>query len=287
MTSSSQASMGECTEMEPGIHRLTIGREPFKGFPPPNAFLVHGSDASVLIDAGWDAPEDHEARIACLQRVSAPPLREIIITHRHPDHGGGALHVHTATGAPMGCHPLEREVIERDRFGGHARISHDLHGGEIRELGGLSLHVLFAPGHTAGCLAVYVPERGELFTTDTVMAVSTTVIRPGEGSLTAYSRTLEMFQALDVRVMYPGHGGPVNDPAARLGLLIEHRKRREEELLAALAKGPQTVPALRQAIYTGLPESRERLAEEQVLTGLNKLIDEGLVRAEDGRYALR
>src|SRR5690606_22190943 len=160
--------------------------------------------------------------------------------------------------------------------------------GEVRDLGGMSLNVLFAPGHTNGCLAVYIPERGVLFTTDTVMAVSTTVVRPGDGSLSAYAKTLQMFRTLDVRVMYPGHGGPVKDPGLRLQMLIDHRKRREEELLQALAEGPRTVQSLRETFYRGLPESRVHLADDQVLSGLLKLVEEGAVREEEqGRYALR
>ncbi|MEX2430610.1 MAG: MBL fold metallo-hydrolase [Dehalococcoidia bacterium] len=280
--------MQDCREIEPGIHQLTIGREPFKGFPPPNAYLVHGSDAAVLIDAGWDDPQDHEARLAYLRDIAAPPLSELIITHRHPDHGGGALHIHAGTGVPMGCHPADREAIERDRFAGKAQVTHELHGGEVRDLGGMTLHVLFAPGHTMGCLAVYVPERGVLFTTDTVMAVSTTVVRPGEGSLTDYAKTLAMFQTLDLKVMYPGHGGPITDPHGRLQSLVAHRKRREEELVEALRKGPQTVTDLRKSIYTGLPESRERLADDQVTTGLHKLMDDGVVtKDDDSTYSLR
>ena len=267
-------------EFEPGIHQLTIGREPFKGFPPPNSFLVFGTSSSVLIDAGYEDASDHGARMAYLREAGPPPVSEIIVTHRHPDHGGGALALHEETEAPVSCHGLEREVIERDRFHGRARVSRELKGGEELDLGGLTLQVLFAPGHTAGCLAVYVPERGALFTTDTVMGISTTLIRPDEGSLADYGRTLELFQSVGAKTMYTGHGGPISDPAARLQALIDHRKRRETELLEALANGPQTVPGLRAAIYVGLPEVREPLAEAQVLSGLKKLIDEGAVRAE-------
>ena len=273
-------------ELEPGIHQLTIGHEPFKGFPPPNAFLVFGSESSILIDAGWDDEADHEQRVAYLRDASAPPLAELIITHRHADHGGGAALFHQAAGVPLTCHPADREVIERERLQGRAPIAGELIGGEVRDLGGLTVQVLHAPGHTAGCLALYVPERGALFTTDTVMQISTTVIRPEDGDLVDYGRTLEMFQGIGSKTMYTGHGGPVRDPAARLQTLIEHRKHREQELLAALADGPHTVPELRATIYVGLPEIRQPLAEAQVMTGLKKLIAEGLVQAEGERYAL-
>lgn len=277
-------------ELEPGIHSLTIGQlpighEPFKGFPPPNSYLVFGTDASVLIDAGWDEPADHEARTAYLREVVSPPLAAIIITHRHPDHAGGALALHRSTGAPLASHALEREAIERDRFGGAARITRELRDGEELDLGGLTLEVVDAPGHTAGCIALFAPERRALFTTDTVMGVSTTLIRPGEGSMADYGRTLERLGSLGAATMYAGHGDPITDPESRLRALIDHRQRRETELMDALADGPRTVEELRKATYTMLPEPREGLADQQVLSGLHKLRDEGRVRADGDRWA--
>ena len=85
--------------------------------------------------------------------------------------------------------------------------------------------------------------------------------------------------------MYAGHGDPITDPESRLQALIAHRQRRETELMDALAGGPRTVQELREATYTGLPEPREGLADQQVLSGLHKLRDEGRVRADGDRWA--
>ena len=274
-------------ELEPGIHQLSIGREPLPGFPAPNCFLVFGSDTSILIDAGWESDDDHQARMRYIREVNAPPISEIIITHRHPDHGGGALHMHRESGAPLSCHGKDRDVIERDRLHGMLKISNELEGGDRRDLGGLSLEVVFAPGHTIGCLALYIPERQALFTTDTVMAVSTTSINVNDGSLADYMQTLDAFKEIDARIMYTGHGGPVKDPAGRLDALIRHRHEREAAILTALKEGPQTPAELRTRIYSGLPQSREKIAERQLVTTLSKLIDDdAVVRSEDAKYSL-
>ena len=274
-------------ELEPGIHQITVGKAPLPGFPAPNAFLVFGTETAVFIDTGWESEEDHRQRMTYLKEVNAPPVAEIIITHRHPDHGGGALHMHRELGAPMACHPNDREVIERDRLHGETAIAVDLQGGDRRELGGLSLEVLHAPGHTMGSVALLVPERQALFTSDTVMAVSTTSIGPQDGNLAEYMKTLELFEQVDARIMYPGHGGPVKRPAVRLKNLIRHRHEREQAILVALADGPLTPHELRMRIYRRLPESRVRLAERQLVTTLNKLIDEQAVTEEEaGKYAL-
>ena len=274
-------------ELEPGIHQMTFGRDPLPGFPAPNAYLVFGSDASVLIDAGWENDDDHQARVAYIREVNAPPVSEIIITHRHPDHGGGALHLHRHTGAPLACHANDREAIERDRLHGEASVASELEAGDRRDLGGLSVEAVFAPGHTLGSLALLVPERGALFTSDTVMGASTTAINPRDGSLSLYLRTLAAFQEIGARVMYAGHGAPVRDPARRLDALIRHRRERESAILRALAAGPLTTAELRAQVYTRLPESRAALAERQVVTTLVKLAEEGAVaEVGEGRYGL-
>jgi ribonuclease/clavin/mitogillin len=273
-------------QLESGIHQLTIGREPFAGFPTPNAFLVVGNDTSVLIDAGWDDEDDHRARMAYIESLGAPPISELIITHRHPDHGGGAAHIHQATGAALTCHPLDREVIERDRLRGRAPIASELHGGEVRDLGGLTIEIHHGPGHTPGCLALYVPERGALFATDTVMGISTTILRPEEGNLRDYASTLELFQRIGPKTIYSGHGGPITDPARRLDQLTRHREQREQELLRVLGEGTHTVREIRETIYVGLPEVRWELAEAQLRTGINKLIEDGAARAEGDRYTV-
>ena len=115
-------------EIEPGIRQMTIGREPFKGFPPPNAFLVYGSDASVLVDVGYDSEDDHRERMAYIADAGVPPVVELMITHRHPDHGGGAALYHQATGVPLTCHRLDREAIEKQRLEGRASIAGELCG---------------------------------------------------------------------------------------------------------------------------------------------------------------
>ena len=273
-------------ELEPGIHQLAHGRKPF-GIPSPNVYLIQGTDASMFVDSGWDNEDDHIARMAYLKDVGGPPLTEVLITHRHGDHGGGALRIHQDTGAPTSAHRLDQEVIEGERFGGAATLNSVLNGGETYDLGGLTLQVVHAPGHTVGSLAVIIPERNVMLSADSVLGVTTTVVRPSEGDLGKYLQTLAMLRDLQPRVIYPGHGGPLTDPGGRIQQLIDHRVHREEQILAELATAPQSIDQLFQTIYPNLPEERQRIGKEQIESHLIKLTHEGRVAADGGVYALR
>ena len=268
-------------ELEPGIHQMTFGKEPLPGFPAPNSYLVFGTDTSILIDTGWENNDDHRSRMAYLRQTNSPPISEIIITHRHPDHGGGALHLHKEFGTPIACHEKDQEVIERDRLNSEIKIASSLNGGEVRDLGGINLELIHAPGHTFGCLSIYIPEREVLFTTDTVMDISTTSINPNDGSLVEYMQTLNLFQDINPRIMYTGHGRPVKNPRQRLNRLIDHRLRREESILNKLKVRPLSTAQLSDVIYKGLQSSRKPLAERQIITTLLKLLEEGKVVKEE------
>ena len=68
--------------------------------------------------------------------------------------------------------------------------------------------------------------------------------------------------------------------------MIDHRRRREEELLEALSHGPRTVTQLSEVIYQDLPPVRHQLAEAQLQSGLEKLIAEGKAREDGGSYTV-
>lgn len=273
-------------EVERGVHQMAHGRQPF-GIPSPNVYLVQGRRASMLIDSGYDEAKDHAARMAYVRSAGGPPIMGILVTHRHRDHAGGAVQLRRDTDAPILAHHLDREAIERERFQGEAQVDEELRGGETFDLGGLTLEVIHVPGHTMGSVAVLLRERNALLSADTVLGVTTTLVRPGEGDLRLYVESVARLRDVAPRVIYPGHGGPVTDPVARMEELIEHRRRREEQVLAQLAMGACTVTDIRDALYADIPESRLAIAAEQVQSNLDKLLAEGRVTAADGAYGLK
>jgi glyoxylase-like metal-dependent hydrolase (beta-lactamase superfamily II) len=145
---------------------------------------------------------------------------------------------------------------------------------------------LHTPGHASGHLAFYEPHYRLLLAGDMISTLSSVVIAPPNGDLGVYLESLRRLQTFDCRLLLPGHGSASARPAETLAEALAHRAKREEQLLAALADGPRSVAELVPQLYRGLPEGLARLAELQVLAGLQKLQREGRAEAAGERWRL-
>ena len=125
-------------------------------------------------------------------------------------------------------------------------------------------------------------EENALFSADHVMAWSTSVVAPPDGSMSAYMASLDKLRGRDERIYWPGHGGPgARSGSATLRALIHHRRQREASILARLAAGDRTVPAIVAAIYQGLSPALVGAAALSVFAHLEDLVARGIV-ATDG-----
>ena len=93
-------------------------------------------------------------------------------------------------------------------------------------------------------------------------------------------RSLDRLLQRRWRQMLPGHGDTVPDPAARLTELVRHRRTREAEVLAELARAPGTAALLAQRIYTTTPAALLPAASRNVLAHLIDLSDRNMAIPE-------
>jgi hydroxyacylglutathione hydrolase len=121
------------------------------------AYLLHGADGTVLIDAPEATPILRE--LAARDRT----LSAILLTHHHNDHVDGVAEIVEATGAMViGAAADAHRLPPLD-----LRIT----PGEPLEVLGEPVAIIDVPGHTVGHVAFHFPQSGFAFTADSLMAL--------------------------------------------------------------------------------------------------------------------
>lgn len=272
--------------MEPGLRLVRAGnRSPMTG-TGTNTWLL-GEGPVAVIDPGPDDPRHLEAIIAAAPRG----ISHILVTHPHLDHSALVPRLARISGAPVlgfgswdrGRSARMQALVDMGLAKGGEGVDRSfapdicLADGEIVEGAGFRLEALHTPGHFAGHLAFR--EGGRLFSGDLVMGWAPSIISPPDGELAAYLSSLARLRALPLARLFPGHGDPVDDPAARLDWLRDHRAARTLSLREALETRPQSIPELTRRIYRDTPAVLLPAAERNVFAHLIDLVDKGQATA--------
>jgi glyoxylase-like metal-dependent hydrolase (beta-lactamase superfamily II) len=261
--------------------------------PNPSPFTFSGTctyivgEARVaIVDPG---PDDDSHLSALLAATEGERIETILITHTHRDHIDGVTRLRAATGARViGAAPV---TLRGDGSTG-LDSAHDrdyspdaiLADGERWQGAGYTMEAVATPGHCSNHLCFALLEENALFSGDHVMAWSTSVVAPPDGSMRAYMASLDKLRGRAETVYWPGHGGPVAEPQRYIRALTHHRRQREASILRALVEGPRTIPALVAKVYAGLNPALTRAAGLSTLAHLEDLNERGMVVAdlEDG-----
>lgn len=221
---------GGIAELAPGVHGL--GQR--KG-GRVHAFLVEDGEELTLIDTLYDT--DGARVLRQIERIGRRPtdLRHILLTHAHRSHLGGASALREATGAKIYAHEWEADIVAGEReaqrvplrpkrpyrvylpfqlaaavgLGRHPPCPVDAPLVDGDRVG--AVHVLHAPGHTAGHLAFYAPDRRVVFAGDAI--ATWPELSPGWRSFTLNPRrhltSLRRLAELEADVVAVGHGEPI------------------------------------------------------------------------------
>jgi glyoxylase-like metal-dependent hydrolase (beta-lactamase superfamily II)/8-oxo-dGTP pyrophosphatase MutT (NUDIX family) len=244
--------------------------------PGTNTYIVGERDLAV-IDPG-PAIDSHIAKILA---ETQGRLRWILCTHTHLDHSPAAAALKAATGAPLLGRPAP--AGQDASF----RPDHALAHNERLMFDGVTLRAIHTPGHASNHLCYLLEQTRMLFTGDHVMQGSTVVINPPDGDMRAYLASLEMLLAEDIAIIAPGHGYLIGLPHRELRRLIAHRLAREAKVRKALRqlRNP-SLEDLLPLVYDDVPSRMHRWAARSLTAHLDKLVADGEVRPDAGRYAL-
>ncbi len=256
----------------------------------PSAFTFRGTNSYVIgrgrvavLDPG---PANAEHLAAILAAVRGETVSHVIVSHTHRDHSPNARALAEATGAPMlGFAPHLTPAGEGGEGGDHDFIpDRRVADGEIIQGDGWRLTALHTPGHCGNHLCFALDDAagaptGTLFSADHVMSWSTSVVGPPDGNMAAYMHSLARLRGRDDRLLLPGHGPAITDPAPFLAALAAHRQEREDLVRAALgATGQATAEELVGPVYGPLDPRLVGAAGRSLLAHLLKLEAEGIVR---------
>lgn len=273
---------GTAVEVADGVRRLTVQNPGPFTFHGTNSYILGTGDVAIL-DPG---PEDPVHLDALLKATRGQKIAAILVSHTHLDHSPGARALQQTSGAPIvGCAPhfaarelRSKEVAPLDASADRTyRPDQLLEDGECFSLCGFTLEAIATPGHTANHLCLALKGTDLLFSADHVMAWSTSIVAPPDGSMADYMASLERLMARKEDRYFPGHGGPVEDAHSYMNDLRQHRLTRERSILKTLGSEPKRILEIVDEVYVGLDPSLKPAASLSVLAHLEDLTGRGTV----------
>jgi len=180
-----------------------------------NSFLIKDR-AWLLVDVGTGSNTDSLAK-AISKEGGLDKVKQVLMTHTHYDHAGGAARMKELTHADILVHPLEgRRISSGDMTVARACFSNEsikkfdwspVGEGETIDTGSAEFEVMHLPGHSEGSIGLWEKHGKSLIVGDTVFA---------DGGIGRYDlptgdigelrRSIERISELGVENLYPGHG---------------------------------------------------------------------------------
>ncbi len=268
-------------EVLPGIHVIELPL-PFE-LESVNVYLVRLTGGYLLIDCGMETDASFAALQAGMDALGLnwTDIRQILLTHMHPDHMGLSAKLLELTGAELLMHEVEARHLQlvtsaerrlpwlrqafvdagvpepmQDRIDSHfAVIRKNLHplvpnrllsGGEELETAVGRLQIHWTPGHSPGHMCLYCPGKKLLFSGDLILEHITPNIawHPVHDTLAEFLTSLRGISDLEIDLILPSHGQPFRGHREWIAQTIAHHGERCDEIAGLLSVNPNTANGL-------------------------------------------
>jgi len=306
----------------PDLYRITLPM-PFR-LRHVHAYALLHDGRVALFDTGMNIPETYRVLDEALATLgkTTKDIDCVFLTHFHADHCGTAGRLQEISGAAVYLSQSDEmrlqynnrheELVERARnfflpqglpqkamdnlvklmavfrkatvpF----RVDRRLAPGDRFTLGGRTLEVIAAPGHTAGQMCFYFPDEGILLAGDHILPditpnLSPDIFRLEYRPLKSFLESLGALRDLPVRMVWPAHGDPYPDLARRVDEIRRHHAERTQLIAEALKGKEKTAFEVSGVIFgEDLPEFDQFLALNETYVHIVELLDQGAVRAAE------
>jgi quinoprotein relay system zinc metallohydrolase 1 len=188
-----------------------------------NTGFIVGSDGVIVIDTGSSRLYGEQQR-AAIARVTPKPVRQVYITHQHPDHYLGDQ---AYADVPIAALPATIAAIQNSgdaladnlyrlvggwMAGTQSQVPTQTVTSGAVTVAGRQLKLIAGSGHTDGDLMIYDVATKTLFTGDLVFFERTPTTP--NANVAHWLGTLDEIEHLDFKTLVPGHGPVVHDASA-------------------------------------------------------------------------
>jgi glyoxylase-like metal-dependent hydrolase (beta-lactamase superfamily II) len=287
-----------------GVTQVTIPL-PFR-LNHVNCFFAEGARGWTIIDAGLHSTASRNSWQPIIEKHD---VKDIILTHYHPDHFGYAGTLQQLTNADVWMTEVDEHdgltywepdsLVEVDKnfstcglpkhltfelttdeesFNAkvkpYPKVNHHLSEGLKILFGKYEYEVIFTPGHSDGLITLYNKENSILFSTDHILPrISPNIsywFRGIRNPLESFFNSLEKIKKLDADFVIPSHGKPFRNANKRIEELLLHHHERLEEVYGYLNQ-PSTIFEVSSKLFKNLTIHETRFAIGETLAHLEYL----------------